>query len=214
MISAVVLTRGDKDLSRCLKSLSFCSEVLVIKKNKIEDFSAQRNLGLKKAKNKWVLFIDDDEVVSVQLRNEILSLKDTYQGYYLNRENLFLGKVVGRDKILRLAQKNSGKWERIVHEEWKVNGKIGEFRGPLVHETVSIKEAVSKTNFYTTLHARQNIKDGKGSNIFKIILFPPAKLLQNLVVGKGFVFGFLHSLHSFLAWSKIWLLQTNLQKKP
>lgn len=93
-----------------------------------------------------------------------------------------------------------------MHEEWKVKGKIGNLKDYLVHETAdNLKEAISKTNFYSTLHARQNAKDGKKANLFKIILFPKAKFIQNLLTGKGFVFALLHSFHSFLAWSKQWL---------
>ena len=69
----------------------------------------------------------------------------------------------------------------------------------------SLKEAVAKTNLYSTLHARQNAEDGKKSNLFKIIFFPKAKFLENILTGKGFVFAILHAFHSFLAWSKQWL---------
>ena len=185
-----------------------------MKNNEIKDFSTQRNLGLTKAGNEWVLFVDDDEIVSPKLRDEILAINDNYNGFYVKRKNLFLGKAVGEDRILRIAQKNSGKWERMVHEEWKVKGEVGRLEGYLIHETAaSVKEAIAKTNFYSTLHARENLKDGKKANLLKIFFFPVAKLFQNLLTGKGFIFGLLHSLHSFLAWSKQWLLQRqeNLQ---
>lgn len=176
--------------------------------NKIKDFSAQRNLGLTKAKNEWILFVDDDEIVSPKLRDEILAVNENSKGFYITRKNLFLGKVVGEDKLLRIARKNSGKWERMVHEVWKVNGKVGKLKGHLIHETArSLREAIAKTNFYSTLHAQQNLKDGKKSSLLKIIFFPVGKLTQNLLTQKGFVFGLMHSFHSFLAWSKLWFLE-------
>ncbi|MBI3385194.1 glycosyltransferase family 2 protein, partial [Candidatus Gottesmanbacteria bacterium] len=101
MISAVVLTKNEeKNIERCLGSLLWCDEVIVIdddsddktieiiqnakaKSQKLKlkvkifqshlgnDFSAQRNIGLEKTKGEWVLFVDTDEVVTKDLAKEI-----------------------------------------------------------------------------------------------------------------------------------------------
>jgi hypothetical protein len=73
---------------------------------------------------------------------------------------------------------------------------------------------VNKINFYSTLHAEENLADGKKSNLFKIVCYPPAKLIQSLLIGRGFVFSMLQSFHSYLAWSKEWQLtrKTGLAK--
>ncbi len=92
MISAVVLAHNDEPIiSRCLESIAWCDEVIVIddysadktpeiakKSGAIvyrhhlnEDFAGQRNFGLSKAKGEWVLFVDSDELVSEQLAREI-----------------------------------------------------------------------------------------------------------------------------------------------
>ena len=75
MISAVVLTRNKENAKKCLESLRWCDEVIVLEKDNLTDYAAQRNLGLEKAKNEWVLFVDDDEVVSEELGKEILETK-------------------------------------------------------------------------------------------------------------------------------------------
>lgn len=234
-LTSIILSKNEEDnIEPAIRSVEFADEIIVVDDNSNDktveiaesmgakvfkrslngDFSKQRNFALRQARGDWVFFVDADEKVSTQLKGNVLKINENYAGFYLKRKNLFLGKVVGEDKVLRIAKKDSGKWERIVHEEWKVKGKLGTLGGYLIHETArSLKEAVVKTNFYSSLHAKQNLKDGKKSNLFKIILFPVGKLLENLVTGKGFVFGFLHALHSFLAWSKQWLLQRDLQKK-
>lgn len=111
-ISAVVLTKNEeKNIERCLKSLDFCDEIIIIDdysedgtidkmrnakinppasgqnnndnvklkifKRKLNDnFSEQRNFGLEKASNEWVLFLDADEEISKELKEEILNLEN------------------------------------------------------------------------------------------------------------------------------------------
>ena len=184
--------------------------MIVLKGKQISDFAKERNLVLKKARENWVLFVDSDEKVSPALAQEIKNLKPSgCSGFYLKRENYFLGQFVGTDKILRLARKDTGQWQRRVHETWKVKGKIGLLKNPLIHHTASsVSEMIKKINYYSTLHAQANLKEGKKSSLFKIVFFPVFKLVQNLFIGKGFVFAMLHSFHSFLAWSKLWIIQT------
>ena len=230
-LTCVILTKNEeKNIEEVIRAVDFCDEIIliddystdktveVIEKSKIkifrhalnQDFAKQRNFGLSKATGDWVLFIDADERMTPLLRKEISKSTNKqiskFSAYLIRRKNLFMGSVVGEDRILRLAKRNAGKWERMVHEVWKVNGRIGTLSGYLRHNTAdNLKEAVAKTNLYSTLHARQNAKDGKKSNLFKIIFFPKAKFLENILTGKGFVFAILHAFHSFLAWSKQWL---------
>ena len=97
-----------------------------------------------------------------------------------------------------------------MHEVWRINGKIGELKNPIVHETAkSLKEYISKLNHYSTLHAEANINDGKRAGFFKVIFYPKFKFIESIIGGRGVVFSILQSFHSFLAWSKQWILQEN-----
>lgn len=190
-------------------------EIITLNKTGITDFASERNLLLKKSKAEWVFFVDTDEKISQKLSEEILRLTSTpgvdqhqFSGFYVYRKNYFLGKYAGTDKILRLGKRNAGKWERRVHETWKIEGNIGQLRNPLIHNTAEdLHEFISKINFYSTLHAEENLKQGKRSNIFKIIIFPVFKFSQSLIIGRGFTMSMLQSFHSFLSWSKEWTLQ-------
>ena len=151
MISVVILTKNEeKHIGDCLDSLSWCDEKIVIDDHSDDktveiakakgakvfirslhnDFSQQRNFGLEKAQEDWILFIDADERVSSALWYEIMQHMsesiDDHAGFYLKRQDTMWGKVLkygetGNIKLLRLAKKGTGKWVGNVHEQWKVN---------------------------------------------------------------------------------------------
>jgi hypothetical protein len=183
-------------------------EIITLKKDGITDFAKERNDLLRKSKAEWVFFVDSDETVPEELETEISNLKlqtSNFSGFYVYRKNYFLGKYIGTDKILRLGRRDAGKWERSVHEIWQIDGNIGRLKNPLIHNTAKdLHEFINKINFYSTLHAEENLKRGKRSNIFKIIFFPVFKFFQSIIMGRGFVMSMLQSFHSFLAWSKEW----------
>jgi glycosyltransferase involved in cell wall biosynthesis len=244
-LSAIVLTKNsEKTLLRCLKSIGFADEILIIddnstdssvaiakeqnakvyKRELIENFAAQRNFGLEKAKGEWVLFVDSDEEVSVYLKNEIIQAINNplrnYQAYKISRRDIFWGKELrateaGKIKLIRLAKKSSGKWIRAVHETWRTIGNKKELRGALYHFAhPNLSEFISSVNKYSSLHAETLQKEGKKSTFFKIIFFPVGKFFKNwLILGgagegsRGFIVSLVMSIHSFLAWSKLWIMQ-------
>lgn len=188
-------------------------EIITLNRPHITNFAKERNLLLKKAKADWVFFVDSDEVISKELKDEITSrlggsTVNNYNGFYVYRKNYFFGQYTGTDKILRLGRKNLGNWNRSVHEVWKIKGNIGEFDNPLIHNTAkNLHEFIDKINYYSTLHAEENLENGKRSNLIKIIFYPVFKFIQSMLSGRGFVMSMLQSFHSFLAWSKAWKLQ-------
>lgn len=229
-LSAVILAKNEEgNIKQAIESVRFADEIIVVDDFSVDgtvnlakrlgakvfrrhlngNFAEQRNYGLQKTHGEWILFLDSDEQLTPKLKQRILSLNDPYDGFYLFRKNYFLGKPVGRDRILRLAKSGSGKWARAVHEKWKVKGKIGKLGGEIIHKEGTLRQVIAKTNLYSTIHARENAREGKTSNLLKIVLFPKAKFVQNVLTGKGFVFGIIHSFHSYLAWSKLWLLQNH-----
>jgi len=245
------LTKNEeKNLKKCLQALDFCDEVVVIDdfsrdkteavayaagakvfKRRLENnFAAQRNFGLKKAQHEWILFVDADEIVSEELKSEIMAKITepslSTAGFWLPRVNFFLGKklsfgqVKGK-KLLRLARRDAGIWRRRVHEFWDVKGKKESLKNPLLHfSDANLADWVEKINFYSELHAQANQEEGKKSSLLKIIFYPISKFLDNYFLKTAFrdkvyglVFSLLMSFHSFLAWSKLWLRQRK-EKSP
>ncbi|MGB9637354.1 MAG: glycosyltransferase family 2 protein, partial [Microgenomates group bacterium] len=210
MLSAVVLTKNEEEnIKNCLEALLFCDEIIVVddystdntcniaskigtvifKRSLNGDFASQRNFGLSKAKNLWVLFVDADEIVTEELKLEIISkVNDPLNqniGYFIKRKTFFMGKQLrfgeaGKNRVLRLAKKSAGKWERKVHEFWKVEGKIDILKNELNHFTCrNLDDFIGKINFYSELHAKSLLEEKKHSNLFKIIFYPPLKFFNN-----------------------------------
>lgn len=245
MISAVVLTKNEeRNIGKCLDSILWCDEIIVVddfsEDNTVEkiqnlnskikifekhlnnDFASQRNYGFSKAKYEWVIFVDADEIVSSDLKNEILGkIKNNKNtgGFYVKRRDFIFGNVMqhgefGNIKLLRLGRANKGKWEGRVHEEWKIKGKIEELGHSLFHYPhQSINGFLKDINFYTDIRAKELFDKGAKSNFISIILYTKIKFIQNYFLKLGFLDGtsglvlaLFMSLHSFLVRSKLWLL--------
>lgn len=248
-ISAIVLTKNEaKTIEKCLKSLSWCDEVIVIDDNSTdkteeiakgfkatiykrdlnEDFSAQRNFGLEKESSEWAIFVDADEEVSKELAEEIklVTAKTSVDGYYIKRRDFAFGKWLNFGEtanlyLLRLGRKGNGKWERPVHETWKIKGTAGKLQNCLLHYShEELTPSLEKINDYTNIEAGYRIKKGDSSNYFQILFFPLGKFIKNFFLLGGFLDGMsgflmagLMSVHSFLVRVKLWELQNRVSEK-
>lgn len=188
------------------------------------DFAAQRNFGQEKTKGDWTLFVDADEEVSKELMNEIIQLINNpiiiTEGYFIGRRDELWGKMMtgteaGKSKILRLIKRGKGKWVRQVHEYIIPPLKTGVLKNSLIHKPhPTLWKFIKDINYYSTIHAEENHREHKRSSILKIIFYPIVKLFYNWIVlrgykdgSRGFVVSLMMSLHSFLSWSKLWLIQ-------
>ncbi len=244
MISAVIITKNEEtNIERCIKSISWCDEIIVIDDNSEDktvekakkrgakvyihslynDFSAQRNYGLDKAKGDWVLFIDADEEVSSTLWYEIMQYTNNpvneYAGFYIKRIDTMWKKElthgeIANIKLLRLAKKDAGRWEGKVHEIWNVKGKTFTLKNNLAHMPhQTMNKFLREVNVYTSMRAEELFTKKKKVNASSIIFYPMGKFALNYLLRRGFldgipglVFALMMSFHSFLVRGKLWLL--------
>ena len=247
-ISAVILTHASAEkINQCLESVKWCDEIIIVAdttskyqisnikyqkyKSKIkiyerqlkDDFAAQRNFGLSKAKGKWVLFIDSDEQVSDELKKEINERlfvdKVQFSGYFIKRVDYFLGKWLefgetSHVQLLRLAKNKAGLWKGRVHEVWDVGGSVGKLTNPVLHYPhPTVAAFLHEINRYTDLVAQSWKEEGRRVHAWEIFIFPTLKFLQNYFLNLGFldaipglIIALMMSFHSFLARAKFWHL--------
>ena len=190
---------------------------------KFDNFVNQKNHLLSLCRGEWVLFIDDDEVVSNELAEEIKRLKSEgapADGYYLNVLTNYLGKWIRHawypDWHLRLAKREKCQWVGDgVHESLKVNGKVGYLKGDLLHYSYeSVSQHIKKIDLYTTLYARGAFEKGKRFSLFKLLTSPAGSFIRRYILKRGFLDGFegfvlsvMASYYSFLKYLKLWEIE-------
>jgi len=182
LLGAVILTKNSADtLENCLSSIKWIEEIIVIDENSSDNtleiakkyeaevietndsnFSNKRNLGAEKCLADWIFYIDADEKVTNELKNEILSSIKTskYSGYAIPRKNILLGHEMKHggwspDYVLRLIRRKSLiSWRGRLHEQPKIKGKVGKLINPLIHNSHrSLSEMVEKTNRWSEIEA-------------------------------------------------------------
>lgn len=243
-LSAVILTKNEeKNIEQAIKSVDFCNETLIVddySEDKTvehakklgarillshlnDDFSKQRNFATENTKGEWVLFLDADEVVSVELKREIkrlLYLPVSEAAYYIKRRDWFWGREVthgevataAQQGIIRLVKKGSGCFAGRVHEEYKTTVSTGILKNYLNHYPHhTLVEFINRINKYSTLRAQELLQQGDNDNIFITVTYPFGKFFYTYLVKKGFldgaagfVYSFMMSFHSFLVRAKLY----------
>ncbi len=235
-LSVVIITHNEEDNIRdCLESVKWADEIIVVdsgsedrtpeicKRYNIrffneswKGFSHQKNSALAKATKNWILSLDADERITPELQKEIrqvLSSAIPKDGYYIARKNFFLGCWIKRcgwypDYNLRLFQRRKGSFRiREVHESIDLNGTAGRLKHPMEHYTYkSIGDFMERLDRYSTLAARELLKENKTYGMHHIILRPIYTFFNMYVIRSGFLegyYGFILSVfYSFYTFSK------------
>lgn len=158
-ITACVLAfNNETEIRRCLSSLSFADEIVVIDSfstdktveickeytDKIfqyhfESFGKLRNLMLKHASHEWIFSLDTDEETTEAVIKEIkqaVNASDSKDAYYIPRRNRIFGRWLKHGgwypdyRQPQLYRKNAMKYHEQddVHEGYTITGSVGYFR--------------------------------------------------------------------------------------
>lgn len=179
-------------------------QTIILNTPNITDWSKERNKALKTAKSDWVFFLDSDEEVSPELTHELNSPQTGFNGFYLRRDDYFMGRWLkfgetANARLLRLAKKDAGVWHGKVHETWDIKGPVGELKNHLRHYPhKNIAGFITKINHYTDLAAAQRFSHSQ-------LFLPIGKFFQNYFLRLGFLDGmagfvvaYMMSFHSLL----------------
>ncbi|NQT32162.1 MAG: glycosyltransferase family 2 protein [Candidatus Omnitrophica bacterium] len=248
-ISVIIITRNEQaKIKECLESVKWADEIIVVDdmstdgtrdicrehknlklyERKLDGFGSQKNFALSEASNKWILSVDADEVVTPELKEEILTVieKETFDGYRLKLNNYIFGKWIQDYKSLnlRLFRRGKGKFtSKKVHETVIVDGKIGELDNILLHRSWS-GESVSNymkdhVNFYSSYTADDLYEMGRRvtivNSVFYFVLKPILIFFQKYFLKEGFMGGwqgFLLSVFSAVTYFKSYAKLLRKQK--
>ena len=176
-------------------------------------FTEQKNFSLEKCSCPWALNLDADEYLTPALAEEIkktLNKKTAFDGYFLIRNNIFLGRKMKHSGIaselrLRLVKTKKAKYVGgLVHEELVVEGKTSALKNTFMHNTyTSIEQYFEKFNRYSTLAALTMQQKHKKFNIFQLTR-APFEFIKIYFLRLGFLDGFQGFLWAlFNAWYKV-----------
>ena len=194
--------------------------IITLNEPEVPDFAATRNKAEKHVQTDWILHLDTDEQLTPELKNEIMkAIKNSqYVAYKIPRLDIFLGQKLkygenGHNRFVRLIRRGIGHWERPVHEVWVGDGRVGELNSPIIHKLPDISTFLTKINRYSTQEAAFRKQNNKNSSLWQIAIYPFAKFIKNYLFYQGIRDGIpglimagLMSFHSYLTWSKLYLL--------
>jgi lipopolysaccharide heptosyltransferase II len=215
-ISANVVTFNEAaNIDRCLKSLDFCDEIVVVDSNSTDgtikavkkhtnkihtmqftDFSAIKNRAIDLSRGEWILSVDADEEVTPALKARILEItgsKQAVDGYLIRRGNFFLGREIkhcgwDHDYQLRLFKRVKGRFDgRPVHESVKVDGATARIAEKLLHYSYpDSRSYFTKMNRYTSMQAAERQKPFL---FLRMLTAPFMKFFRMYFVKLGFLDG-------------------------
>jgi len=195
---AIITLNAARELDRCLASVSVADQVVVLDQGSTDEtaevckrhgvelhqtewlgFGPTKSKAVSLCRNRWVLSVDSDEVVTPELRRAMDELSDDSvpAAYTVNRLSRFLGHWIHHcgwhpEHVVRLFDtQRAGFNDKPVHESIITEGAVGSLSGLLHHYTYeTMEQYIDKLNRYTTLAAKQMKADGRGVSLPVAIL--------------------------------------------
>jgi glycosyltransferase involved in cell wall biosynthesis len=183
--------------------------------------ASQKNYAIDRAAHDWIFYIDADERVTPELRDE---LQRTLQGpldlwaYSVGRRNFILGQEVRysglqRDRVTRLFHRKHARYpNRRVHADLVVDGATGRLEHKMLHFYVrSFDHMIAKMTRYANWGAAQMFLDGQTTSAAGIFGHTIARFFRDYIVNLGFLDGArglisvgMHVYYTFWKYSKLW----------
>ena len=162
-LSVIIITKNEEEMiGDCLESVKWADEIVVVDSGSSDktcqiaqkyrarifkaeggNFSRWRNLGAKEATNDWLFYVDADErvpsLLKREMETEIEKKEQVFSAFAVPRKNIRLGREMlfggwRPDYVLRLIEKKKLKgWKGKLHEQPRIEGKIGRLENALVH---------------------------------------------------------------------------------
>lgn len=219
-ISACVTAGNEEDkIAQCLASLTWCDEIVVVDsfskdrtfeiskqytarvyQREWEGYIAQKNYIRGLAAHPWILFVDADEVVSPELREEITTEFDKGPGdvvaYQFPRLVYYLGKWIRHgewypDMKLRLFRKDRGHSAgQEPHDRVVVDGPIKTLSSPLYHFTYDdMTDHIHTLNRFSQISAKQKFAQGQRPSWADLMFRPLWRFFKCYFIKRGFMDG-------------------------
>jgi len=161
-------------------------------------FAAQKEYAKNKCSKEWVLNLDADEELSLELKEEIVkTINDNkISGLDIKISSKYLGKFNHPsskfNRRVRFFKKENGHYpEKLVHESIVINGNVEKANGFIFdYGTTDIQTHLNKINSYSSLRAEEKFQKGKKASFFKLLLVFPLAFFKSFIIKRGFLNGY------------------------
>jgi len=195
--------------------------------------AVHRNFASAQATQPWLLAIDADEVVSDQLREEIIS---AFQGhsrrappaaYSFPRLSFFYGRWIRHgdwypDRKVRIWRRDCGRWEGNPHEKLLVQGRTERLQGDLLHYSMeSLEHQIQKTFASADYFVSQCQTRGRKVSFADLAFRPGWSFFRSYFLRRGFldawqgyVIAWMTAFYTFVRYFKAFEAQSGKPKSP
>lgn len=184
-----------------------------------QGYAGQKKLALAQCRNEWVLNLDGDEVLSEELKSEIVQVIQANQidALITPINDVFLGvpnsKHTKKNAKVRFFRKSKGHYDLAnkVHENVIIEGQSVKAEGDIYHYgESSIFVKVEKNNQYSELKSKEKFEKGKSPSLVKLVTVMPLMFVKsyffrrNFINGwRGFVGSMINAFYAFLKEAKL-----------
>jgi glycosyltransferase involved in cell wall biosynthesis len=219
-VSACIITYNEADrIEACLRSVSFCDELLVVDSHSSDDtraraaalgarvierdwpgYRSQKQFAVEAARHDWVLCLDADERVSAPLRAELEALRAGgfagAAGWSIPRITDYFGRFLRHgnaypDRLVRLFDRRRGGWSGYeIHENTRVSGRIARLHGHLEHYSYrSLGDHLARMQRYADLMAQAMYDAGRRCGLAPVLLNAQWRFVRGYLLRLGFLDG-------------------------
>jgi len=229
-------------IGRALESVAgFASEIIVVLNADVADgtdriaaehgakvfrepwkgFIDQKNSAADKATQDWLLNLDADEVVSPELRDEILALfprppEANCAAFSFPRLSFYLGRWIRHgdwypDRCVRLWRRGQARWVGVnPHAALNVDGPVRKLKHHLLHYTnETLNHQIVKTANYADDFVRHCAENGRHITFGDMVVRPAWRFMRAYFLKLGFLDGWqgytiawLTAFYTFLRYAK------------
>ncbi len=239
----IVITKNEAhNIAACLASVSFADQIVVVDSGSTDGtadiakrlgaevtlhsdwlgFGIQKGRALALARCDWVLSIDADERVSLELKSEIQKALAAakFMAYSMPRLSSFCGQYMRHsgwypDRVLRLFRRGDAQFsEDLVHEKVLTQAGVGQLENDLLHETYrNLEQMLSKSDAYSTAGAADMFRRGQSATLGSAVahafwaFFRTYVLRRGVLDGRlGFVLATSVAQTTYHRYVKLWML--------
>ena len=237
----ILAFNSEDRIARAVKSVLWADEVVVVDsfsedktaiiaeelgvkvaQVKFEGFGNLRLAGIEHTTHEWIFSLDSDEECTREAEQEIrqiINSENPADAFHTPRRNFFMGRPVKhsgwypdyRQPQLFRRGKMTFSPEELVHEGYRLNGKLGYMKSDITQVPFeSLSEVMDKCNRYSTLGAEELVRAGRRGSIPKAIVHAMAHFIKVyffklgiLDGGPGFMIAWCKALGSYFKYTKL-----------